>query len=237
MNEEKRKFYIVSTPIGNLEDITVRAIRILKEVDEILCEDTRVSKKLLSFYKINTKLTSYHSHSSEQKEKEIVKNILQGKKYALISDAGTPTISDPGAKLIRYIRDNFSNQISLIPVPGPSALITALSVSGFYGSSFCFYGFLPRKKGRKQKIKEALYSRKISVFYESPHRILSLLYSFREIAKEEKIDISSRKVLLAREMTKIFEEFREGDIEEIISLFESKKIPQRGEFVLVLDSL
>ncbi len=194
------KLYIVATPIGNLEDITLRALNILKEVDLILCEDTRVTKKLLDKYNISTPTMSYHAHSSENKQNIILDKIKNGIIFALVSDAGTPTVSDPGVKIIHEIQEQLAN-VEIIAIPGVTALITALSTSGFMGNQFTFYGFLPQKKGRKQILDDIIHSKEIAIFYESSHRVQKLFTYLHETYPD-----INKKVYLARELTKMFEQ-------------------------------
>ncbi len=226
----KRKFYIVSTPIGNLEDITYRAIRILSEVDIILCEDTRVTGKLLSNYNISAKLESYNAHASQHKENKIIDNVKSGVVYALVSDAGTPTISDPGVKIIQSLYKELGNDIDIVSIPGATALITALSSSGFIGNQFTFYGFLPHKKGRNKIFKEIFNSDRISIFYESPHRIIKTLKYLCDNYHD-----SNRNIYIARELTKLYEEKVIGNIDYIFNYFDNNKDKVRGEFVVVID--
>jgi len=224
-----KKFYIISTPIGNLEDISLRALRILSEVDVILCEDTRVTGKLLKHYNIDARLESYHAQSNEAKEKKILENIKKGIRYALVSDAGTPTISDPGVKLIDMIYKE-NDDVEIIAIPGPTALITALSMSGFTGNQFTFYGFLPHKKGRASLFHEIFQSERISLFYESPHRLMKTLKFFYEHYGSIK-----RNIFVARELTKMYEEKVRGSIEEVYLFFQEHPEKIRGEFVIVID--
>lgn len=225
---------MVGTPIGNMEDITLRAIRILKEVDLILCEDTRTTGHLLKAYDINTKTASYHTKSSISRIKDNIVMLKEGKNIALVSDAGTPGISDPGSLLISKIHEyNLSkdifdtDKIRIISIPGPSALISALSISGFMGGGFVFEGFLPHKKGRETIFKKIVDSKETHVFYESPHRILKTLESIDKYMPE-------RKIMLARELTKLFEETLIGTAKEIKNLF--KELPEKvkGEFVVII---
>ncbi len=219
--------YIVATPIGNLEDITFRAIRILKEADVILCEDTRTTKKLLDRYEIKNKTISYHSHSKLSREKEIIERLVKGENLALVSDAGTPGISDPGAILVHHIREQYP-EIQVVPIPGASAVISALSASGLDTSSFVYLGFLPHKKGRETLFKEIADSTRTVVFYESTHRILKTIASLKLHLGED------RKISIARELTKKFEEIISGTAEELEDHF--KKDPQKlkGEFVVLV---
>lgn len=229
--------YIVATPIGNLEDITLRAIRVLKEVDLILCEDTRVTKRLLQRYEIDKPTMSYHAQSKLSKTDKIIALLEEGKNLALVSDAGTPTISDPGCMLVAQVRTHFMSRLNLdddvrveiIPIPGPSAVLSALSVSGFPSSEFLFLGFLPHKKGRETLFKEIVESKRTVVFYESPHRILKALESLKAHLDEK------RKILVAREITKIYEENIIGTAEEVLAYFTMHPDRVRGEFVVVVE--
>lgn len=215
--------YIVATPIGNLKDISLRALEVLKEVDLILCEDTRVTKRLLNYYNIKTPVLSYHQHSQIKKINYILDLLKQAKNLALVSDSGTPGISDPGNKLIEKIKELNSSKIS--PVPGPSALVAAASVSGFPMNKFIFMGFPPAKKKRKKFFQEIANSKYPVVFYESPYRILKSL---------EDLESSSPdlEIVVCRELTKKFETIYRGKIKEII-----KKINPQGEFVVVVNRL
>ncbi len=222
------KFYVIGTPIGNLEDITYRAVRVLGEADLILCEDTRVTINLLNKYGIKKPTMSYHSQSKVAKMDKIIEMIGEGKTLALVSDAGTPTISDPGSVLVSEIRKNFSD-IEIIAIPGPSALVSALSVSGLPSSEFLFLGFLPHKKGRETLFKEISASERTVVFYESPHRILKTLESLNKFVGE-------RKIVIGRELTKIYEQIILGTAEENLKYFEENKDKVRGEFVVMVSA-
>lgn len=216
--------YIVPTPIGNLEDITLRALRILKEVDVIACEDTRTSGKLLSHYDIKTPTTSYHDHNESKKTPVLIERIEQGEKIALISDAGSPGISDPGFYLIR---ECIRNGIVVEALPGATALIPALVLSGLPNHRFVFEGFLPVKKGRQTRLNELIEEERTMIFYESPHRIVKTLKQFAEIFGE------NRQASVARELTKMFEEIARGTLKELIEVFEDRpKI--KGEIVVSL---
>src|SRR3989338_2528968 len=195
--------YIVATPIGNLSDITLRALEILKSVDLIACEDTRHTKILLIYYKIEKPTISYHEHSKVQKIDYLVDELKKGKNIALVSDAGTPGISDPGNK---FVEAAMKEGIQVIPIPGPSAVISALSISGFPSDSFIFYGFMPHKKGKQTLIKKIAQSDITSVFYESTHRIIKTLEMMKEIIGNE------REIVVARELTKKFETIYRGTI-------------------------
>ena len=221
-----QKFYVVATPIGNMEDITYRAVRILGEVDLILCEDTRVTINLLNKYGINKPTMSYHSQSKIAKIDKILELIEEGKTLALVSDAGTPTISDPGSILVSKIREQFPD-IEIIPMPGPSAVISALSVSGLPSSEFTFLGFLPHKKGRETLFKEIAITERTVVFYESPHRIMKTLESLKKYVGE-------RKVVVAREISKIYEQVVSGTPTEVEKYFIDNKDKVRGEFVVLV---
>jgi 16S rRNA (cytidine1402-2'-O)-methyltransferase len=216
--------FVVATPIGNLEDITLRALKVLKQVDLILAEDTRVTKKLLMRYDIDIPILSYHQHSSDKKKLEILSQLLQGKNLSLVTDAGTPGISDPGNELIVFLLERQPN-IKIVPVPGPSAITTALSISGFKANKFVFLGFLPKKK--RKKLFEWLKKGKTTfIFYESPKRILKTL----EIIQEHFPD---RRILVAREITKMHETIYRGDSEEIRVKLGKKKI--KGEVVIMVE--
>lgn len=217
--------YIVATPIGNLEDVTLRALRILKEVDVIACEDTRVTQKLLHRHEIKKPLLSYHQHARAQK---IVELLEQGKDIAYVSDAGTPGISDPGGKLVQEVAERLGGKVKIIPIPGPSALVTALSVSGMPADKFVFFGFPPHKKGRRKFFAELLSLPYTAVCYESPHRIMRTLRELKEHAGKE------RQVVVCRELTKMFETVYRGTIEEV-----SRGVGEnpKGEFVIIIASL
>lgn len=222
------KFYVVATPIGNLEDITLRAIETLKNVDVILCEDTRVTKNLLNKYDIKKPTISYHAQSKLAKVDKIFELLENGKDLALVSDAGTPTISDPGAMLISKIKAEFTDkEIQVIPIPGASALITALSASGLPTHEFTFLGFLPHKKGRETLFKEVQEAKRAFVFYESPHRILKTLESLSKFCP-------NKKICIARELTKIYEEFKSGTPIELLDYLSQNPVKQKGEFTIIV---
>ncbi len=235
MNEEKStKFYLVATPIGNMADITFRAVEVLKSVDFILAEDTRVSGKLLKHYDIKTKMISYNSHSKDHTKENIFSLLKDGKSLALISDAGTPTISDPGMKIVEQIYEEFSGDIKneklkIEPIPGASAVLSALSVSGFTASEFVFYGFLPHKKGRQTIFKEIAENKKTSVFYESPNRLIKALASLAEFCAED------RRIFVARELTKMYEQKIFGTVLEVQEFFAKNPQKIKGEFVVVVE--
>lgn len=218
--------YIVSTPIGNLEDITLRALSVLKSVDIIAAEDTRHSIKLLNHYGISKPLISYWSEREKTRSEEIIDRLKSGLSVALISDAGTPGISDPGATLIRRAIDE---EINIIPVPGPSAFVAALSVSGLPTDEFIFIGFLPQKKSHRQKkLKELSLQQRTLVFYEAPHRLMESLSDLLEI-------FGNRKIAVVKEITKIHEEILRGKIEDVARMLKYKKIA--GEYVIVAEGL
>ncbi len=223
------ELYIVATPIGNLEDITLRALRVLKEVEVILCEDTRVTKKLLGRYGITTPTLSYHSHSGLTKVEKVFGFLEEGKNLALVSDAGTPGISDPGSLLVSKIRERFKGDVAIVPIPGPNAAVAALSASGLPASDFLFLGFLPHKKGRETLFKEIAESKRTVVFYESPHRIMKTLAS---LAKHLP---GTRRIGIARELTKIHEEMRQGSAAELLTYFTEHADTVRGEFTVLVE--
>jgi len=208
---------VVATPIGNLEDITARALRVLKEADVIACEDTRETRKLLAHFDIHTSVSSL-AH--------VPKLLEQGKHVALVSDAGTPGVSDPGQELISDARDA---GVEIETIPGASALTAALSVAGLRAHAFTFYGFLPLKKGRETLFKEIAASKKASVFYESPHRIMKTLASLVEHV------LGERRIGVFRELTKLYEEHKVGSAAEVLAYFEAHADKQRGEFVVIVE--
>lgn len=215
--------YLVATPIGNLEDITFRAVRILKEVDLIAAEDTRHSKKLLDHYEIKTPMTSFHSHTSGAKVSALVSELECGKNIALISDAGTPGISDPAWPLVQGALEA---DVPVVPIPGPAAVVTALMGAGLPMDKFLYLGFIPAKKGRQTLFESILEEKRTVVFYESPHRIVKSLSQMLDILGPD------RKVVIARELTKIHEEFHRGTLKELHDQFNSK--PPKGEMVLLV---
>tara|TARA_B100001109_G_scaffold254575_1_gene254620 strand:+ start:346 stop:1026 length:681 start_codon:yes stop_codon:yes gene_type:complete len=218
------QLYIVPTPIGNMEDITLRAIETLKNSDIILAEDTRHAKKLLNHYNITTKVNSYHLNNEHKKVDEYIKMLINGNKVSLITDAGTPCISDPGFLLIR---EAIKSNILITCLPGPTALIPALVVSGLSSDSFIFEGFLPRKKGRKSKLLEISQNTKTTILYESPFRVIKTLLDLKELMG------SDRKIAIVREISKIYEEVFRGTVEEAI--LEYNERPIKGEFVICVD--
>jgi 16S rRNA (cytidine1402-2'-O)-methyltransferase len=219
------KLFIVPTPIGNLKDITVRAIDTLQTVDIIYAEDTRTSLKLLNHYEISTPMQSFHMHNEHAKINNIISSFKQGKTAAIISDAGTPGISDPGFSLVRAC---IENDIEVECLPGATALIPALINSGFPCEKFSFEGFLPAKKGRTKRLKEIVTQEKTMIFYESPHRLIKTLKDFSEYFTGE------NQVSVSREISKKFEETIRGTLLQVIDHFEKNK--PKGEFVIVLST-
>lgn len=216
------KIYLVATPIGNLEDITLRAIKVLKEVDIVVAEDTRQTLKLLNHLEISKPMISFHRHSKEERIEEIIDKLKLGKNIALVSDAGTPVISDPGEEIVKKaIEEN----IEVVPIPGPCALIAGLISSGIDAKEFTFLGFLPlNSKTRKEKLKEIKTSNKTSIIYEAPHKLIQTLTDLEEYT-------GNRKIVLAREITKIHEEFIEGTAGELLQKIKEPK----GEFVIIIE--
>lgn len=244
--------YIVATPIGNLEDITFRALRVLREVDFILAEDTRVTKKLLDRYDIKTPMISYFQHSGLKKVDYIIELLKQGKNLALVTDAGTPGISDPGNRLIAAVgtrhgafsldkssptRTGHGLFLPIIPIPGPSAVIAALSISGLPTDKFLFLGFIPHKKGREKFIRQILASTYTVVFYESCHRIIKTLEQLCSLCRNAPgrvlVDNKTpeKRLVVCRELTKKFESIYRGNIEEVLN--QVKNDPVKGEYVVV----
>ena len=216
------KLYIVATPIGNLEDITLRAIRILKEVDIIAAEDTRHTLKLLNHLQIAKPLISYHRHNEQIKTDELIEKLKEGKNIALVSDAGTPIISDPGGEVVKKALEE---NIIVTPIPGACALITALMASGMDAKEFTFIGFLPQnKKNRKEKLEEIKNAINTTILYEAPHKLLETLDDLEQI-------LENRKIMLARELTKIYEEYLSGTVAQIKDKIGSPK----GEYVILIE--
>jgi 16S rRNA (cytidine1402-2'-O)-methyltransferase len=212
----------VSTPIGNLEDMSLRAVRILKEVDIVAAEDTRRTGLLFQHFGIENRLESYFDHNKEQKGPYLINRLMEGDSIAVVSDAGTPGISDPAFNLVRSAVEK---NITVVPIPGPTAAVSALVISGLPTDRFVFEGFLPVKKGRKSRLCELRQESRTLVFYESPHRLLRTLKDFLEI-------LGDRHIAVARELTKKFEEISRGRVSELIDIYSRRKI--LGEFVLVL---
>lgn len=220
-----KTIYIVATPIGNLEDMTLRALRILKEVDIILCEDTRVTKKLLDHYGITTKTISYHQHSSDKKVDQIRSLLKEDKTVALVTDAGTPGLSDPGGILVHELRSYFKDALAIIPIPGVSALTALVSVAGIPTDAFAFLGFFPHKKGRQTLYREIAESKRTVFFYESPHRIMKTLEGLQAVLDE------TRVVVVGRELTKKFETLYSGSLHGVTEKITGK---EKGEFVVAI---
>ncbi|MBV9349174.1 MAG: 16S rRNA (cytidine(1402)-2'-O)-methyltransferase [Patescibacteria group bacterium] len=218
--------YVVATPIGNLKDITLRALETLKSVDRIVAEDTRVTAKLLARYEIRKPMFSLHARSSERAVQKVLELVADGEAIAFVTDAGTPGISDPGAYLVEKVRAR-AGEKSIVPIPGPSAVSAALSVSGMNADEFVFFGFPPHKKGRQKVLDEVARTARTAVLYESPHRAAKLL---GELAAR----VPERRLVIAREMTKMFEEIAVGAVEELRGRFMEEKISGKGEFVLIL---
>jgi 16S rRNA (cytidine1402-2'-O)-methyltransferase len=221
--KERALFFLVPTPIGNLEDITLRALRILREVDLILAEDTRTSAKLLKHYQIDNNLKSYHSFNEHKLQHQIIELLNEGKKIALVTDAGTPGISDPGYLIVRAC---LSNNIEIECLPGPTAFIPALVKSGIPIDRFTFEGFLPPKKGRQKKFESLINETRTMVFYESPHRLIKTLNDLINHFGPR------RPASVSRELTKKFEETINGDIVSIVDYYKDKKL--KGEFVIIV---
>lgn len=213
--------FIVATPIGNLEDITLRALRVLKEADLIACEDTRHTRKLLAHYQISKPTVSYHEHNERERSSELIKKLEAGITIALVSDAGTPLVCDPG---FRIVREALDRQIRVVPIPGPSAIIAAVSASGLSAGEFAFFGFLPaRRAARKARLAELVGIESTLVFYEAPHRIRETIADAREV-------MGNRECTVARELTKLHEEFVRGSLSEL----EIPEASARGEIVLLI---
>ena len=222
------RLFIVATPIGNLDDITFRAVQVLKGVDIVLAENTRHSKKLLLHLDISKTIRAFHEHNEREKTKAIISEIRSGKSIALISDAGTPLISDPGYFLVAQAK---KEGLKVVPIPGPSALITALSASGLASDSFTFLGFLPSKQTARVKLLKSLVGRtETSIFYESPKRILATLTDMHSIYGD------SREVCLAKELTKVFETIQTGSIPNLIDYLTIDQNHQKGEFVILISA-
>lgn len=218
--------YIVATPIGNLQDISLRALDVLREVDFILCEDTRVSKRILEHYKIvDKKMISYHQHSNDAKVDKLVE-LIQNNTVALVTDAGTPGISDPGGKLIAEVV-KFAPEVDIVPIPGASAVVTALSICGLPTDEFLFLGFIPHKKKRQKFLKEVIVSKRLVVFYESCHRIVKCLTELKVLDEENK-----KQLVVCRELTKKFESIYRGSVSEVLEQVQSD--PVKGEYVVIV---
>ena len=223
---EKGTLYLVATPIGNLEDITLRAIKVLKEVDLIAAEDTRQTLKLLNHLEISKKLISYHRHNEDVKKEILIEKLLEGQNIAIVTDAGTPAISDPGEEIVK---EAIKNNINIVPIPGACALINALIASGLDTKEFSFYAFLPlNKKLRKNKFEEIKKDGKTAIIYEAPHKLINTLNDILN-------NLGDRKIVLARELTKIHEEYIRGNVTEIINIFKDKD--PKGEFIILIEGI
>ncbi len=227
MSNELGKLYIVATPIGNLTDMTFRAVEILKSVDCILCEDTRTTKKLLDHYQIQNKTMSFHSHSKLARVNDIIAMLTEGKSLALVSESGTPCISDPGVMLIAEIKKQLGDGMIISPIPGASALISALSASGLPAHEFSWKGFVPHKKGRETFFKDVRDTETTVIFYESVHRFMKTMESLSTVIPE-------RQIVIAREITKMFEEFKKGTVTEVFEYYTQNPDKIRGEFVIMV---
>ena len=218
--------YVVATPIGHMKDITLRAIEVLKQTDFIAAEDTRTARKLCTAYDVDTKLISYHGHSTEKEHENLSSKLMDGMDIALISEAGTPGISDPGEKLIKTA---IEHGINVVPIPGAAALITALVASGLSLKSFTFLGFIPHKKGRMKFLESVQNSEHTVVFYESCHRILASLEDLAEIVTGD------RRIVLARELTKVYETVVNDSLDEVLEQVKNDANMQKGEFVVLVE--
>ena len=218
--------YIVATPIGNLKDITLRALEVLGSVDLVLAEDTRVTRKLLDHYEIKTSLESFHEHTDKRKIDRILELLQTGKNIALVTDAGTPGISDPGNFLVAQVRQKLL-EVSVQPIPGPSSITAAVSVAGIPMDEFVFYGFLPHKKGRQTKLKSIAVSEMPVILLESTHRIEKLLEELNEYCPD-------KKITLTRELTKKFEEVLTGSPKELLEFLNKNPEKTKGEFVVII---
>ncbi len=221
---------VVATPIGNLADITLRALETLKNADVIACEDTRVTAKLLARYEIQKPLVIFHAQSGTHATTRILSLLGEGKHVALVTDAGTPGISDPGSMLVRQVRDRLKGDVRIETLPGPAAVTAALSIAGVPTDEFVFLGFLPHKKGRQTLFAEIAESKRTVVFYESPHRIEKALASLSETLPED------RRVMVFRELTKMYESVIEGSAEEVAEHFATHQGEVRGEFVVIVSA-
>lgn len=228
---ERIDFYIIATPIGNLGDVTFRALETLRKVDLVLCEDTRVTAKLLNHYEIKKPLLSYHQRSSLDKSDKIIEKLKEGKTLALVTDAGTPGISDPGNELVAKVLQELGDDIRIVPIPGVSAVTTLASIAGVDLSKFVFLGFVPNKKGRQTFMKQAINACFPVFYYDSPHRFIKNLKLCQELCQELEIE---KKMIVGRELTKMFEEVVRGDLAEIEEYFEKKETKVKGEFVVIL---
>ncbi len=221
---------IVATPIGNLGDITLRALETLRQSDAIACEDTRVTAKLLARYDIQKPLLIFHARSGKLAGDRILSQLAEGKRVALVTDAGTPGISDPGNELVRLVRDRLGRDVRIEAIPGPSAVAAALSIAGVHSNEFTFLGFLPHKKGRQTLFKEIAANERTTVFYESTHRIEKALAALAEMLPDTRI------VTVARELTKIHESLVQGSAAEVAAYFAEHQDEVRGEFVVIVSN-
>ncbi len=219
---------VVATPIGNLADITYRAVEALRTADAIACEDTRVTSKLLARYDIQKPLLVYHAQSGKLATTRVLAQLGEGKHIALVTDAGTPGISDPGTALVAEVRERLGDAVRIESIPGPSALTAALSIAGVPTNEFTFLGFLPHKKGRQTLMKEIAAMERTAVFYESPHRIEKALVELQETLPE------GRQVTVMRELTKIYESAVSGTADELVDHFKTHPTEVRGEFVVIV---
>ena len=222
------KLYIVATPIGNLKDITLRALETLANVEVIAAEDTRVVQKLLQHHGITSTLISYHQHNAAERDQQLIERLQQDQDIALVTDAGTPLISDPGATLVQECR---SQDIDVVPIPGVSAIITALSASDINVNRFCFEGFLPvKRQARLTRLQQLVTEQRALVIYEAKHRILEVIEDIVEIYDED------RRVLIARELTKAFEQIVSAKPSDMLSMLKTQEIPIKGEFVVIIEA-
>ncbi|MCK5080982.1 MAG: 16S rRNA (cytidine(1402)-2'-O)-methyltransferase [Candidatus Moranbacteria bacterium] len=230
-DSKELEFSIVATPIGNLEDITYRAVKTLKEADFILCEDTRKTKVLLDRYEISKPLKAYHQQTNDSKIERILEQMSEVKKVALVTDAGTPGISDPGNILIKKALEFFGDKIKITPIPGANALSALLSVAGINTTRFTFMGFPPNKKGREKFFREVLVSDYPVIYYESPYRLMKNLELIEGLQEELEV---SKKLVLGRELTKMFEEIKRGEVADIKKYYEENSDKIKGEVVVLV---
>ena len=221
------RLYVVATPIGNLEDVSTRSLSALAEAQLILCEDTRVTRKLLTHFEIRTPTASYHEHTSLGKMQALVKRIDHGETMALVSDAGTPGVSDPGARFVAELVRVSQGQVKIVPIPGPSAVSTLLSVSGFPADAYVFHGFPPHKKGRNTYWKIIADEKRTSVFFESPHRVEKAMAELSALCEP------NRRIVIGRELTKMFESVRHGTMRNVEEMLKSE--PIKGEYVIAVE--
>ncbi len=224
MENQSGDLYIVGTPIGNMSDMTFRAVETLKVVDMIACEDTRVTRKLLQRYEISTKTTSYHQHSKDDKSQYIIDEIKKGKNVAVVTDAGTPGVSDPGNKLVALAQEN---DIRIIPIPGASALGTIISVAGIDLQKFCFLAYPPHKKGRQTFFQHVVTSNVPVIYYDSVHRVIKNLVLLQELSE------NNMHIIIGRELTKMHEQIVRGTVQDAVTYFAEHPDKVRGEFVVV----